>query len=143
VRDIGSKSTSGPEAILCAAIDWWLSGFNLSALVSSALETASPEEMWSKRPEDLGAALSHRIPWDRVNSHFWRSAQGVPAVRHMVEFAVRAWRVRGQGSKVQEAKAFVAHSVLKEAGDIVVSSGFLESNAEAIAEARLSRRRVR
>lgn len=125
---------------MCAIMDWWLSGFDLVALVAHALETASPDEMWSRRPEDLGAALSHRIPWDRVNSHFWRSAQAVPAVRHMVEFAVLAWRASGP-SRVQEVRQFVASSLLRSAGEIVLSSGWLESNAEAVAAARSSRRR--
>jgi hypothetical protein len=139
VRDIGSKSTTGPEAILCAAVEWWLSGFDLTGVVMSALEGASPSEMWSRRPEDLAAALSHRIPWDRVNTHFWRSADGVPAVRHMVEAAVRAWRTKG--SRVQEAKAFVASLVLTTAGETVLASGYLEEHAQEIALARRSRRR--
>ncbi len=140
MRDIGSKSTTGPEAVLCAVIDWWLSGFNLPALVANALETAAPDEMWSKRPEDLASALSHRIPWDRVNSHFWRSAQAIPAVRHMVEFAVRAWRASGP-SRAQEVRQFVASVILRAAGEMVASSGWLEANAEAISAARASRRR--
>lgn len=139
MRDIGSKSTTGPEAILCAAFEWWLSGFDLTGVVMSALEGASPAEMWSRRPEDLAAALSHRIPWDRVNTHFWRSADGVPAVRHMVETAVRAWRTKG--SRVQEAKAFVASLVLTTAGETVLASGYLEEHAQEIALARRARRR--
>lgn len=139
MRDIGSKSTTGPEAILCAAVEWWLSGFDLTGVVMYALEGASPSEMWSRRPEDLAAALSHRIPWDRVNTHFWRSADGVPAVRHMVETAVRSWRTRG--SRVQEAKAFVASLVLTTAGETVLTSGYLEEHAQEIVLARRSRRR--
>lgn len=140
--DIGSKNRTGPEAVLCAAVDWWLSGFRLDSLVASALETADPAEMWSKRPEDLAVALSHRIPWDKVNSHFWRSAQAVPAVRHMVEFAVRSWR-RTSGSRVGDAKAMVAYVILREAGEMVKSSGFIGANAEAILAARSARRRKR
>lgn len=141
--DIGSKSRTGPEAVLCAAVDWWLSGFRLDSLVSNALETADPADMWSKRPEDLAVSLSHRIPWDKVNSHFWRSAQSVPAVRHMVEFAVRSWRPSPGGSRVGEARALVASLILKEAGEMVKSSGFIEANAEAIFASRSSRRRKR
>lgn len=139
--DIGSKSRTGPEAVLCAAVDWWLSGFRLDALVSNALEAADPAEMWSKRPEDLAVSLSHRIPWDRVNSHFWRTAQSVPAVRHMVEFAVRSWRPTSGGSRVGDARALVASLILREAGEMVKDSGFLESNAGAIKAARSSRRK--
>jgi hypothetical protein len=139
VRDIGSRSTAGPEAVVCAAVDWWLTGFDLTGVVLSALEGADPAEMWSRRPEDLAAALSHRIPWDRVNQHFWRSAQGVPAVRHMVEYAVRAWRTKG--GRVQEAKVFVASLILRSAGETVLASGYLEANSGPIAAARAARRR--
>ena len=137
MRDIGSKSTTGPEAVVCAAFDWWLTGFDLTGVVLSALEGAAPAEMWSKRPEDLAAALSHRIPWDRVNQHFWRSAQGVPAVRHMVEHAVRAWRT--EGDRVREVKVFVASLVLRSAGETVLASGYLEANAGDIAVTRRAR----
>lgn len=139
--DIGSKSRTGPEAVLCAAVDWWLSGFRLDSLVLNALEGADPADMWSKRPEDLAAALSHRIPWDRINSHFWRSAQAVPAVRHMVEFAVRSWRPTRGGSRVGDAKALIASLILKEAGEMVKASGYIEANAEAVLAARSARRR--
>ncbi len=139
MRDIGSKGVSGPEAVLLAAIDWWLTGFDLTGLVLHALEGADPADMWSRRPEDLAASLSHRIPWDRVNSHFWRSADGVPAVRHMVEFAVRSWRTKGD--RVREAKVLVASVLLRSAGEVVLTSGFLEDHADEIAAARRSRRR--
>lgn len=132
---------TGPEAVLCAAVDWWLTGFDLTGAVLSALEGADPAEMWSRRPEDLAASLSHRIPWDRVNQHFWRSAQGVPAVRHMVEYAVRSWRTKG--GRVQEAKAFVASLVLRSAGETVLASGYLEANAGDIAVTRRARKRRR
>ncbi len=141
MRDIGAKSVTGPEAVICAAADWWLSGFDLTGLVLSALDGADPAEMWSRKPEDLAAALSHRIPWDRVNQHFWNSAQGVPAVQRMVEFAVRSWRTRG--NRVQEVKTFVASLILRDAGETVLASGYLGANAEAIALARRTRRRRR
>ncbi len=139
MRDIGSRSTAGPEAVIIAAFDWWLTGFDLTGVVLSALEGADPAEMWSRRPEDLAAALSHRIPWDRVNQHFWRSAEGVPAVRHMVEFAVRAWRTKG--GRVQEVKVLVASLILRSAGETVLASGWLEEHSGEIAAARRSRRR--
>ncbi len=139
MRDIGSRGISGPEAIVHAAVGWWLTGFDLTGLVLSALEGADPAEMWSRRPEDLAASLSHRIPWDRVNQHFWRSAQGVPAVRHIMESAVRSWRTKG--NRVQEAKALVASLILQDAGETVLSSGYLEANAVAISAARRARRR--
>ncbi len=138
MRDIGSKSVTGPEAVLCVAISWWLSGFSLDKIVLHALDGVPPSDMWSRRPEDLAAALSHRVPWDRVNSHFWASAQSVPAVKHMVEEAVRSWR--GEG-KVREAKQFVASSILREAGEMVLSSGFLEEHEAEIKAARAARRR--
>jgi hypothetical protein len=122
-------------------MEWWLSGFDLTGLVIGALEGTDPAEMLSRRPEDLAAALSHRIPWDRVNAHFWRSAQGVPAVQKMVETAVRSWRTGG--SRVHEAKAFVASAILREAGETVLASGYLEENSAAIAYARRSRKRKR
>ncbi len=139
MRDIGSKSTTGPEAVLCAAVEWWLSGFDLAGIVASALDGAIPSEMWSRRPEDLAAALSHRVPWDSVNRHFWQSAAAVPAVQHMVETAVRAWRTKG--SRVHEAKAFVASMILSTAGELVLASGYLEKHAREIVRARRSRRR--
>lgn len=140
MRNLSSKGLSGPEAVLCAVISWWLSGFDLRSVVYLALESAVPVEMWSRRPEDLARALPG-VPWDVINSHFWDSASAIPAVRHMVESSVRAWRPRNGASRVDVARAFVVKEILREAGTEVLSSGWLEAHSDEIAEARRIRRR--
>lgn len=139
MRDIGSRNTSGPQAVLCAAVSWWLSGFDLRKVVAAAVANVPVSELWSRDPTVLGSALSPGIPWERVNQSFWDSASEVPAVRHMIEEAVRRWRPLNGLGKVVEAKAFVASVILREAGEIALSSGLLEERSEEIAAARRAR----
>lgn len=125
--------------MLCAAVSWWLSGFDLRKVVAAALANVPASELWSRDPSALGAALSPGIPWERVNQSFWDSAHEVPAVRHMIEQAVRRWRPSNGSGKVVEAKTFVASVILREAGEIALASGLLEEHGEEIAAARRAR----
>ena len=138
MRDIGAKHITGSQAVLCTAISWWLSGFNLERLVLRFVERVPPEEFWSKDPITIANAISF-FPWERVNKHFWDSAQSVPAVRYMVEQAVKAWRAKNDSYRIAEAQVFVSRSIMKEVGEIVLNSDFIRDNAEIINHSRRGR----
>lgn len=140
MRDIGAKHVTGPQAVLCAAVSWWLSGFDLEKITLRFAERVPLEEFWSKDPVTIANALS-LFPWERVNKHFWDSAQSVPAVRHMIEQAVKAWRAKNNSYKIAEAKAFIYRSIMKEVGEIILNSDFIRENADVINSARRGRTR--
>ncbi|MFA5202847.1 MAG: hypothetical protein WC708_00325 [Lentisphaeria bacterium] len=140
MRDIGAKHITGPQAVLCAAVSWWLSGFDLEKLTLHFAKQVPPENFWSRNPITIANALP-LFPWERVNKHFWDSAQSIPAVRRMTEQAVRAWRAKSNSYKIAEVKAFVYYSIMKEVGEIVLNSDFIKENAVVINHAR--RRRTR
>lgn len=143
MRDIASNRITGPQAIVVAAVTWWLeTSPRLRDLVHEALRSAVPERFTSMHEWDLGTACGDNVA--AADALFWDAAKGDSGVRHMVEQAVRAWKVEGGlPEKIQDVRRFVRHLVHCEAGRTVKSSGFLERHAAEIQRARRQKARRR
>lgn len=144
MRDIGSNRITGPEAILTAAIRWWMDqGADIGKLVRGHLAKADPSAFLSRTDLDLGRSLGTAMPTKEVVQSFWDLAGRNHAVRHMVEQAVRSWRgCDTVAEKKAAAREFVERSILTELGSHVKESGFLEENAEEIRRAKRRAKRA-
>lgn len=138
MRDIGSNRITGPEAVLTAAVRWWMDQVvpELRSATTAALRGADPSPFLSRVDLDLGRALSSVMPTESVVQSFWDTARKNQAVKHMVEQAVRSWGAPSVSEKMASARSFVERSILSELGSYVKSSGFLERHADEIRRAK-------
>lgn len=140
MRDIASNRITGPEAILVAAITWWISGRGgIGREVLAAARAADPEDMCTRADIQLGEAVLRTDPASRLLPEFFRAAGSNPAIRHLMEQAAKAWRTRNGDGRVDAVRAYAARVLAEEAGAIVKGSGILEERA---VEIRSVRRRV-
>jgi len=134
VRDIASNRITGPEAILVAAITWWIAARGgISEEVLAAAEVADPENMCSRANARLGEAILRTDPATRLLPEFFRTAGSNPAVRHVMEQAASAWKTRDGIGKVEVVRSYAAKVLAEEVGTIVKGSGILEDRASEIA----------
>lgn len=127
--------------MLSAALSWWTKENPLPQDdVRRALEEAGAEDIRRRDEDSLGSALRERLRLDDRASAFWAAASVNPALRHMLEEAVRAWRVDNGLSRVQAARRFVEVQILREAGRAARESGVLEEREPEIRHARRKRR---
>lgn len=142
MRDIGARGVTGPQAVLLAALRWWMDRSGFREAVLAALERTGAESLWAKDAARLGASLPAQ--WDSIASRFWSEARSEEPVRHMVEQAVLSWKAAKRGpGRAGEARAFVLSSMQREAGEVAASSPRVRALASEIEEVRRSRRRRR
>lgn len=140
VRDIASNRITGPEAILVAAITWWISGRGgISKEVLAAARSADPEDVCTRADIQLGEAILRTDPASGLLPEFFRAAGSNPAIRHLMEQAAKSWRVKNGDGRVDAVRSYAARVLAEEAGGIVKESGILEERA---VEIRAVRRRV-
>jgi hypothetical protein len=144
MRDIGSNRITGPEAILVAAVVWWFDqSTNLEKYVLQKLEDGDPTLFTSRVELDLGMALAHYLPIDKIVQNFWDMAGNNSTVKHIVDQAVSASKGNSGSQRVRDAKEFIHKVIISELGLMVKRSGFLEKHERAIKVAKRRKARNR
>jgi hypothetical protein len=119
MKQIGAKSTSGPEAILIAAIKYWITP-NVDIFRTKILSIASnnPNDFDCKSEIMLGKALVKHghIQIGKVLDSFWSIAQKNEVLKFMIEEAVKNKKNQDLQSRILWAREFVRLSILSEFG---------------------------
>ena len=139
MKQLGAKSTSGPEAILLSTIKWWLDQqiFDLEKEITKSLEKAAPEDFTNKLDLRLGESLAKYFPVDSMVQNYWDLTGRNHAVKHIIKQAILAYKKEEDPfQKADWAKEFIRKTILSEFGSYVKSSGYLEQNAKAITAAK-------
>jgi len=127
-----------------AAVSWWLDqSLYLEKYVLQAASQAGPSKFTSRVEYDLGMSLDPELPINKVVQNFWDMAGDNPAVKHMVNQALRAHKGVDSRQKVGEIREFVYKVIVSELGLMLKQSGFLERHELAIKVAKRRRAKSR
>jgi hypothetical protein len=112
VRDLSSKSLTGPEAVMTALLVWWLSRY------PNIIEKALSKDIWhislrSLREDDVGYAIWEASGFHRAEERFWQEVRQDPVSKHLVEQCVLAWRSAPGERAVTSVRKFVKNSLLR------------------------------
>lgn len=141
MRDIGSNRITGPQAIVVAAVAWWVKARGgIRGEVLESFGAADAHSVATRAPIQLGEAVLSVPPADALLGEFFRAAGENEVMRYMVGQAALAWRGVPDGDRVRAVRAYALRVLAEEAGSLVKSSGALGSRS---AEISAVRRRVR
>jgi len=117
MKHIGAKSTSGPEAILIAAIKYWMDP-DIKMFKDKILSIYHdhPEDFDSKSEIRLGTITARYAPIDKIIDHFWIASHNDKVIKFMIEMAVTQRKDSDIRGNMVWAKDFVRHSILSEFG---------------------------
>lgn len=142
MRDISSRRITGPQAILVAAVIWWLDQLpDLESHINKALEKADLDDFTSRVDLDLGNALATCFPVDKTVQNFWDLCKRNATLKHMIEQATKAQREDTLQDKIDTTRHFVNKQILCALGEIVKQSNFIKKNSAKIKKLRRDKRK--
>jgi hypothetical protein len=113
VKAIGSKKTTGPEAILMVAVQYWATGTNLQSRIKTHIER-SDHNFSSRQEHVLSARLAASgFPMERLVQHFWETCKRNHTLKFAIETAVLACKREG---RTDWAKEFVKSHIISLCG---------------------------
>jgi hypothetical protein len=123
-KSLASNRTYGYEAIMIAAYSWWSS---VNPLVLDIIDTTDLKTNSLSRVNDaLGRDFDEILClYDRI-AKFWTDVRNIPALKYMIEEAVRDWKVPEPGFRVPKAKNFLSNLVFEEAGQKLKDSRLID-----------------
>lgn len=138
MKAIGSRSTTGSEAILIAAIKYWLLQHSESChKLINILNTTNLFEFTSKVEYDLGLALDKYTPLDNIISNFWKYAKNDSTLKFMIECAFSAQKDKD----IKVLKEFCRRQIISEFGHLLKTSKFYRSKLDVISKLRNEKRK--
>ena len=119
MKSISAKSTSGPEAILVAVMNWWLDQQkDLEKEVVKAIN-GDPRRFSAKSEYKLGVELKPYYPVDDTINKFWTFTRKHALAKSIVEQAVLSQKFDTTEEKIKWARDFVSRQLTTRFGEIV------------------------
>lgn len=120
MKELSSNSISGPEAVVTAAIQWWLDTHpNILETCARRSEDLSRTPLKSFKDEDIGQVVWGEETFEIILRRFWQDIRLDAGVKHMIQLAVQAWQVKKGQSGVSAARTFVRLSMSRLFGRVV------------------------
>ena len=102
MKAIGSKRTTGPEAILIMVVQYWVMGTDLESRVKAHTQK-SADEFQSRQEKVLSARLqSTGFPMERLVQHFWDTCKRDQVLRFAIETATLSCKSADRPAWVKE-----------------------------------------
>lgn len=122
MKQIGAKSTSGPEAILIAAIKYWMKPQLIP--FQTKIRTIARDHMNdfnSKSEVILGKKLSKYIQMNIIFDDFWNKTKANHVLKFIVEEAVKNRKGHNLQENISWAQEFVENAIISEFGSWIKS----------------------
>jgi hypothetical protein len=117
MKSIGSKSTTGTEAILISCIQYWASKYDLSSPIKAHVLNVGSDRFHHKNEYTLGKTLeSTGFPVDKLIENYWLYCKNQPVLKFSIELATKSWK---DVNKVSVTKEFINKYITELCGACV------------------------